>query len=132
MRHLLIAVGILLFAVMAIAASDVAVRTDGRVTLAAGTPQAIGVAAGRLDLHFQNTGGTNDMLCGYSEAGLSEVDATGAGFRYVAGAGKISCAFPDIPFFCMSTTGTEVSYDEGHVKTATSTPTTTPTATPTP
>lgn len=121
LKALVIAVlSLALMATVVWAQAQVSHRAAGRATLDA-TPIAIGSNVGRIDLHIQNTG-ANDMLCGYVSADLSETDGATAGFRYVAGAGKINCQFPDIELYCMSTAGTEISFDQSYVATPTPTP----------
>jgi hypothetical protein len=128
-RHLVLAVLVLAALVAAASAAEKAHRRAGRVTLNP-TPVEIGQSSGRVELMFQNTGATNnDMLCGYNSGTLSETPGPDAGYRYVPGGGTTRCTYPDKPFFCMSTNGTEISFDEARLGTPTNTPLPTPTPT---
>jgi hypothetical protein len=124
----LVLFGLICLALSAEAVVSIAYRDDGKVTLNT-TPVAIGNSEKRSELRIRNSG-ANDMLCGRVQASLSETPGANSGERYKAGEGVVECLLPGIEIYCMSTSGTEISWAEVIMVTATATNTATPTVTP--
>lgn len=132
MRDLLIAIGIVcavLLLAMASRGSDVLIRDGQSVTLVANTPQAVGVAAGRVELNVVNAHASNSMSCGTTPGSLSLTPGASSGFIRKSGESVLQRLMASIAYYCMAPSGGLVSYEE--VRAVTATPTATATATPT-